>query len=116
MTSARFELLQIEAEPRLVLELRGEVDVTTAADFDRELSLQTASGMAILDLSPAAYFDSAGFEVLDRHLATGSLIVVISPTSPVRRAATLMSVPFHDTVNRAMGAATQKSGAAGRPA
>lgn len=46
----------------------------------------------------ATYFDSAGLEVMDRLLGTDSLIVVISPASPLRRAAALMSVPFHDAV------------------
>jgi anti-anti-sigma factor len=104
MTSAQFELLQVEAAPQPVIELRGEIDATNAADFDREICAKTASGPAILDLSPAAYLDSAGFEVLDRLLATGSLIVVISTTSVLHKAASLMSVPFHDTVDQARSA------------
>jgi hypothetical protein len=61
-------------------------------------------GPLIFDLSAAAYFDSAGFEVLDRRLATGGLIAVVSPTSALRKAASLMSVPFHDTVEAASAA------------
>jgi len=106
MTSARFELLQIEAGPHPVIELRGEIDAANAADFDRELCAHTASGPAILDLSPAAYLDSAGFEVLCRLLPASPLILVISPTSVLHKAAKLISVPFHNTVNQAMGALT----------
>lgn len=101
MTSARFELVEINSGPRTVLELRGEIDATNAASFDRALADRIAAGPLILDLSPAGYFDSAGFEVLDRILATGAITVVISPAAVLRRAASLMGVPFHDTVDQA---------------
>jgi len=106
MTSARFELRQIEAGPHPVIELRGEVDATNAAAFGRELCAHTATGPAILDLSPAEYLDSAGFAVLFRLLPSGAVILVISPTSVLRKAASLVSIAFHDTVDQAMGALT----------
>ena len=84
-----------------MLSLRGEVDASNAEDFDRALGGWAASGAVIVDLSAAAYLDSGGFEVLDRHLATGALMTVVSTTSVLRKAASLMSVPFHDTVAQA---------------
>ncbi len=104
MTPARFELLQIEDGPPAVRELRGEIDATNAADFGDALRAETASGPVILDLSRAAYFDSAGFQVLDGLLATRSLSVIISATSVLGRAASLMGVRFHATLDQAMGA------------
>ena len=104
MTLAQFELVETESGPSPVIELLGEVDSTNAANFERGVQALTASGPVILDLSSVAYFDSAGFEVMDRLLGTGSLIVVISPASPLRRAAELMGVPFHDGVEPARAA------------
>ena len=103
MTSARFELVQTDGSP-LLIELRGEIDSTNAAAFDQALAEVVNSGPVILDLSAVAYFDSAGFEVLNRALSAGCLIVVVSPTGIIRRAASLMSVPFHDTIDQARAA------------
>ena len=104
MTPAQFELIEVEQAPRLVVGLRGEVDATNAADFERAIAAMTASGPVVLDLSRVSYFDSAGFEVLDRLLATGSLIAVISGDSALRSAAALMGVRFHDTLEQARAA------------
>ena len=104
MTLARYELLEVDPSPHPVIELRGEIDATNAAEFEQELQGAIGAGATILDVSPVGYFDSAGFAVLDRLLSTGSLIIVISPTSVLRRAATLMGIPLHDTVNQARDA------------
>jgi anti-anti-sigma factor len=106
MAPARYELVGVHASPNPVLELRGEIDATNAADFERELQSAINTEATILDISPVSYFDSAGFAVLDRLLATGTLIVVVSSTSVLRRAASLMGVPFHDTVSQARDALT----------
>jgi len=104
--TARFELLPSDAAPDAAFELHGEVDLTNAAELEEELSARAASGPVVLDLSRAAYFDSAGFEVLDRLVASGGVIVVISPTSAIQRAASVMSLPRHDTVAQALEALT----------
>lgn len=101
MTTARFDLVQVHEEPQTVVEARGEIDATNAPQFQRELAPMAASHPLILDLTPLQYLDSAGFAVLDRILAAGSLRLVISPSSVLRRAAVLMGVPFHDSVDQA---------------
>lgn len=108
MTPAQFELVEIESAPPLVIELRGEIDASNAAAFERAVEEMTAPGPLILDLSAVTYFDSAGFDVLDRLLAGGSLIAVISTQSALRTAAGLMTVPFHDTVERARTAIAER--------
>jgi anti-anti-sigma factor len=100
----RFELVPSGAAAPAAVELRGEVDATNAADLEAQLAARSSAGPVVLDLSRAAYFDSAAFEVLDRLVAAGAVIAVISPTSVVARAASVMSLPCHDTVEQAMAA------------
>lgn len=102
--TTRFELRASDAAPQSAIELHGEVDASNAEEFEGQLVARSAAGAVVLDLTRAAYFDSAAFEVLDRLVAAGAVIVVISPTSVVRRAASLMALPCHDTVERAMAA------------
>lgn len=109
MAPARFQLVETESGPQTVVQLHGEIDSTNAAAFERALTDGIASGSLLLDLTPVRYIESAGFEVLDRVLQTGELSIVISPGCLVRRVATLMGVPFHDTVDQARLAA-QPSG------
>lgn len=102
MITARFELVEVECEPPPVVRLHGEVDASNAFELDRLMGERAAARAPwILDLSAVTYFDSAGFEVLDRAPATGVLSVVVSPSSVVRMAATLMGVPLHDTIEDA---------------
>jgi anti-anti-sigma factor len=107
--TARFELRARDAAPHATVELHGEVDATNASAFEDQLSARSSSGPVVLDLSRAAYLDSAGFEVLDRLVAAGAVIVVISPTSVIRRAAAVMSLPCHDTVDLALTEAGRTS-------
>lgn len=86
------------------LELAGEIDASNAEELDHALGEHAGSIPLILDLSAAEFFDSAGFAVLDRRLAGGGLLVVISSDSLIRRAASLINVPFHDSVNDALAA------------
>lgn len=60
-----------------------------------------ASGPVVIDLSDVGYFDSAGFAVLDRLLAYGTVAVVAPPGSVVRTAMTLLELEFCDSIDAA---------------
>nr|WP_225953331.1 STAS domain-containing protein [Kibdelosporangium phytohabitans] len=83
----------------------GEIDVTNAEDLARTLAGITSEHPLVLDLSELCYFDSAGFAVLDRVLSEGPVIVVLTPGSKLRKAATLMGLPYHDDAGTAQAEA-----------
>jgi anti-anti-sigma factor len=85
-----------------VIEVRGEVDADNVADAESALAELAAEGPIVLDLSRAAYFDSAGFAMVYRLLGRAALAVVVSPDSPLRTAATLIGLPLHDDVAAAV--------------
>jgi anti-sigma B factor antagonist len=105
MVGVRFDLRPVDppawADHDLVVEVRGEVDSSNAIDFDRALTDLGGSRPLVLDLSMTSFFDSAGFAALDRVLDRGRTCIVISPTGLVRKAATILGVPFHDTIEDA---------------
>ena len=86
------------ADGPTVATVTGDVDATNASDFLRAVEAVEGERPIVVDLSPMRYFDSAGFAALDSLLSTQSVIVVVDPASPIRRAAMLMGVPFHDTI------------------
>ena len=86
-----------------VATVTGDVDATNATDFLSAVEAVEGERPIVVDLSPMRYFDSAGFAALDSLLSTRSIVVVLDPDSPIRRAATLMGVPFHDTIASASG-------------
>jgi anti-anti-sigma regulatory factor len=47
VTLARFELVEVESAPSLVIELRGEVDSTNAANFERSVQALTGGGHSV---------------------------------------------------------------------
>lgn len=99
-----FELRALSGEKDLVVpavEVRGEVDASNVADFSSALSAY-ASPALIIDLSPAMYFDSAGFAMIDQLLHDASVAVVIAPGSALRTAAEIVSLPFYDTIDEAV--------------
>ncbi|MBV8862415.1 MAG: STAS domain-containing protein [Mycobacterium sp.] len=73
----------------------GEVDVTNVGEFTRSVLAVSHNRPIILQLSGLRYLDSAGFAAVDRLLAAGAVVVVLSPDSPVHKAAALMCLPFH---------------------
>ena len=86
-----------------VVEVHGEIDTPSAADFEAAISSAAVSGWVILDLSPVIYLSSAAFAALDRLIQRG-IAVVIAADSPLRRAADLVGLPFHGTVIEAISA------------
>ncbi len=108
MTRHQLDLRHIDGPPDgaavNLLDLTGEIDAANAREFDDALRRSIASGPVILDLSAVEFFDSAGFAVLDRRVADGGLHIVISPESVIRRAASVVDLPFHDSVDGALAA------------
>ncbi len=82
----------------------GELDATNAAEFTAAIGEIAAERGAVLDLSELLYVDSAGFAGLLRIVAEHKVTIALSPHSPVHRAAVLMSLPHHDTVDDAAAA------------
>ena len=102
MTTADFQLaaLSPSGDPVPVLQVRGEIDATNAARlWDGLVGL--ACDPVVIDLSDVGYFDSAGFAVLDRLLAYGTVAVVAPPGSVVRTAMTLLELRFCDSIDAA---------------
>lgn len=87
-----------------ILDLTGEIDAENARQLDQALRGSATSTPTILDLSAVEFFDSTGFAVLDRHLAETGLVLVISPGSLIRRAASLVGIRFYDSVGDAVAA------------
>ena len=81
-----------------VLRLGGEIDTTNAHELEALLDGRGAPGALVLDLTPVRYCDSAAFAVLDRLVAGGHVAVALGPDNPVRRAASIMGLVLHDTV------------------
>jgi anti-anti-sigma factor len=104
--------LQIADKPDgdpILATIGGEIDVTNTDDFTRAVSGLSGNRPVVVDLSPLRYLDSAGFAALDRLIAEGSAVIVISPQSLVRRAAVVMELPFHHDTDSALQAAQARA-------
>jgi anti-anti-sigma factor len=91
-----------EAAAPHVLTASGEVDSTNAGDFARSVRSLAGDGEAVLDLTELEYLDSAGFAVLDDLVASRRVRIVLGAQSTIRRAATLMSLPYSDSIDEAL--------------
>lgn len=103
MTPPLFHLTLREQRPAVVVEVSGEVEVTGAAQFVAAIDAVAGPRPLIVDLSGLDYIDSAGFAAVDRLLDRAAIVVVLDPHSPIRAAAKLIELPFHDTVEDALG-------------
>lgn len=105
MSPQRFALRRIDAARNgevPAVALSGEVDAVNAPALEEALR-EISPGTLVLDLTGAEYFGSAAFALLDRLIARGAA-VVLGPGAVIRRAALLMNVPLHDTVEQALAA------------
>lgn len=108
MTAANFTLKTTTGERGPVtVAATGELDATNAAKFAAAVEEIAAGQPAVLDLSDLLYVDSAGFAALHRIAARHKVTIALSPHSPLRRAAALMDLPSHDTVEEAASALSQ---------
>lgn len=104
MTAASYTIVTTRTAP-VVVAVAGELDVTNAPDFVASTRSLSGERPIVLDLSDLVYVDSAGLAMLDRLTGTNSAVVVIPPSSPIFRAAELMDLARHDTVEKAITAA-----------
>jgi anti-sigma B factor antagonist len=87
----------IERDPTLTVVVRGEIDLSTVADFAAVLdeAMREASSL-VIDFSGTTFLDSTGLSVLvgaHRRLGQGrSGIVLRAPSGFVRRALTVSGV------------------------
>ena len=95
MSRAVFELLNPENGTPAEVTFTGEFDVTNVEEFTQSVLAVPVNRPIILELSGLRYLDSAGFAALDRLLAQGAVVVVLTPKSIMHRAAELMCLPFH---------------------
>ena len=102
MTAATFtfEVKSGQNGPAIVA-VTGEVDATNATKFASAMAEVPGPRPIVLDLSDLDYLDSAGLATLDRLSGARSITVVIPPTSPLFRAAELMELPCHHTLEEA---------------
>jgi anti-anti-sigma factor len=69
--------------------LSGELDLTNARELEERLQEAAPTGSTlVVDLNRVVFIDSAALHVLfkiARHLAPGSLVLVLDPDAPVAR-------------------------------
>ena len=70
-----------------VVRLRGEIDLSNAADVEAQL-LDAARGITalVVDLAEVGYIDSSGFGMLERIAHHAPLRIVVPSTAVVARA------------------------------
>jgi stage II sporulation protein AA (anti-sigma F factor antagonist) len=83
-----------------VLCVRGEIDIASAPELEREAThlLADAHGRLVLDLSATTFMDLAGLRVTQRLSQRASeldgRLVLVAPTAPVRRILDLVPHPW----------------------
>jgi anti-sigma B factor antagonist len=84
--------------------IAGELDRTNVAEFAQDLTAVPGPRPVILDMSELRYIDSTGFgtviQLVEKHL----VVIVLAPVSLLRRAASVMGLPFHDHIEAARSA------------
>ncbi|MGW5864855.1 STAS domain-containing protein [Streptomyces sp. NPDC055239] len=91
-----------------VVKVTGEIDITNAADFGKEVAALPGPRPLVLDLSNVLYLDSAGFAVLDRLISERTAYLVIAPGSRTHTAAILLGMPHHACIDAAMADAENR--------
>lgn len=108
MTAASYALAVAgEEQGPAIVTVTGEVDATNAARFAAAVGDIAAERPAVLDISDLLYLDAAGFAVLRRLVCEYRVEIALSARSPVRRAAALMGLPYHDDTRAAIAAAAR---------
>jgi len=102
------ELARIDAEcsdDRCVVRVRGEIDISNAADVAREIeqAISPDCGYVVVDLAATAYLDSSGISLLirlaERLRATRQRMQLVVPEdSPIRGIVELTALPQVMTV------------------
>ncbi len=113
MARPRVEVTMSQHAGSTRVEVEGEIDLSTAPQFQREL-LASAQGATTLlvDLRGVTFIDSTGVGVLFRTAkkltGDGGAMQVVCPAGPVRRVLGVSGfenlVPVHDSLEAAGGA------------
>jgi len=82
----------------VIVDARGEIDLSNAAELVRAVEDAAAQGAVVLDLTSLTFIDSTGVRALfglGRQLAEAgtALCVVVPPGAPIRRVLTLLDLP-----------------------
>lgn len=91
------------ADPAAAI-LTGELDRTNADQLAAALDAVPGDRPVILDLSQLRFIDSTGFAAVIRMLEQRLVVLVVTPVSFLRKAATVMGLPMHDHVDAARDA------------
>jgi anti-sigma B factor antagonist len=94
----------ISSAKALIATVTGEIDVMNASDFAMAIEDVPTPPCLILDLRGLRYLDSAGFAVLYRFLELRTVVVVLAPDSPIYKAATLVGLPYQESIEAAVSA------------
>jgi anti-anti-sigma regulatory factor len=92
-----------DAEPATAT-VMGKLDRTNLAEFVDDLGAVPGRRPVILDLSELRYIDSAGFGEVIHLVEKRDVVVVLTPLSLLRRAASVVGLPLHDDVDAARSA------------
>lgn len=104
MTETRYTLHIAQPDDQntvATVAVTGEIDATNAADFTTAIRNIGDNRAIILDLTELLYLDSAGFAALDQTMSHTTALIVLRPESKLRKAATLMGLPYHDDIDTA---------------
>lgn len=104
MTTTAFELRPDNGAAARIIAAAGEVDATNAAEFAVAVRELPGHRPLVLDIGGLSYVDSAGFAALDGLLADETVVIALAPHSVIRKAATLVGLPCHDSVEIALAA------------
>jgi anti-anti-sigma factor len=94
-----FEVSETEVRGKLILSVRGELDLDTAGELRRRLEPRNGTARdAVVDLSGCAFIDSTGISLLVRAFRravdgdAGRLVLVATPGGQVRKTLRLTNV------------------------
>ena len=117
------ELSKHVADGHTVVELRGELDVSTAADLrERLLAIfgEDRTSSIILDLSGLGFMDSTGISVLlaaeERAIQLGGALFLVAPQKAVARVLHVTSLDKHFPIYPRVADALLAAGEADPPA
>lgn len=88
MTGLDFERVPAEDPGVAVVELRGEIDLTNAAELSEQLAELGDAPLLILDLNGVSFVDSAALHFLfrlARERGPSRLALAVDPSSPIFR-------------------------------
>jgi len=110
MPAPDLTLTTVSTNGTAVINVTGELDLSTVASFDTELQQSLGAGPIVVVLSECTFIDSSALQALVRAQraarVTGSALSVVAPSQPARRvlevAALDRVIPVFETVAEAI--------------